>query len=177
MKKHYRKVFKSDHLSTFDLEDFIEEGILLEFTISEVKQYEKTDDGKGGISVAGKTISANIAYFKEGIKPMVLNATNSAILAKRTGSSFVDDWKDVKVELYILKNIRFGKETVDGIRIKEEPPRQLTEQDIRLIKGKVAAILDNASLNAYYTSLSTKEKTSKEVIEILKQKQLDLKQQ
>src|SRR5690606_20187733 len=152
-KTHYRKVFKSDHLSTYDLEDFIENGVVLEFTISHVKQYQKTEDKNSGISVAGKKIGANIAYFKEPIKPMVLNATNSAIIAKRTGTPFVENWKDVPVELYILKNISFGKETVTGIRIKEEAPKVITEHEIKLMKGKIALLTSQAELNKFYASL------------------------
>ncbi len=37
-KTHYRKVFKSDHLGVADLEEYIEEGKSLNFTIKEVKQ-------------------------------------------------------------------------------------------------------------------------------------------
>jgi hypothetical protein len=176
-KTHYRKVFKSDHLSSFDLEDFIENGVNLEFTIKNVKQFELTNDKNSGVRVAGKVIGANIAYFVEDIKPMVLNATNSGTVAKLTKSSFVDDWKNIPVELYILKNIKFGKETVTGIRIKEEAPKSITDQEIKLIKGKVAACLSNVELNAFYASLTSKEKTNKEVLQILKDKQLDLKQQ
>lgn len=166
-KTHYRKVFKSDHLSSFDLEDFIEAGRILEFTISEVKQYEKT-------SVAGKQISANIATFKEDIKPLVLNATNSAIMAKLTGSSFIEDWRNVLVELYILKNIRFGKETVDGIRIKEEQPKGLSETDIKVAKGRIAACVDLQQLTDIYNS-NLKYKTNQEIIFALKEKSADLK--
>jgi hypothetical protein len=169
-KTHYRKVFKSDHLSSFDLEDFIENGVNLEFTIKNVKQFDETQ-------VAGKKIAANIAYFVDPIKPMVLNATNSKIVAKLAGSSFVEDWNGITVELYILKNIKFGKETVTGIRIKEEAPKSITDQEIKVIKGKVAACLSNVELNAFYSSLTSKEKTNKEVLQILKDKQLDLKQQ
>jgi len=175
-KKHYRRVFKSDHLSSYDLEDFLESGVLLEFTIKEVKQYEMDQNKKGGVSVAGKTISANIAYFVEDIKPLVLNATNSSILSSMAGSAFVDDWKNIPVELYILKNIRFGKETVNGVRIKETPPKQLNEQDLRLLKGKISTITSNSELNVFYSKLSTKEKTNKEVLQYLKEKQIDLKQ-
>jgi len=169
-KTHYRKVFKSDHLSSFDLEDFIENGVNLEFTIKHVKQFEST-------KVAGKSIAANIAYFVEPVKPMVLNATNSKIVAKLADSSFLEDWNNIPVELYILKNIQFGKERVTGIRIKEEPPKAITSQEIKVIKGKVATCLGMAELNAFYASLTSKEKTNKEVIQILKDKQLDLKQQ
>lgn len=175
-RNHYRKPFKSDHLSSSDLEDFLENDVVLEFTIKNVKQYIIDEKGKGGVKVAGKTISANIANFVEPIKPMVLNATNSAILAKLTGSSFVEDWNNVKVELYILKNIRFGKETVEGIRIKETPPKAITPQEIKLIKGKVAMCTTQAELNLFYSSLSSKEKTNKEIMSLLKEKQIDIKQ-
>lgn len=74
-KTHYRKVFKSDHLSVADLEDFIEAKRPLIFTIREVKQ-------EIGVTVAGRKINANIAYFVEDIKPLVLNATNSKIVKK-----------------------------------------------------------------------------------------------
>lgn len=174
-KTHYRKVFKSDHLSSFDLEDFIETGVLLEFTIKEVRQFEKDDNNKkSGISVAGKMIAANIAYFEEPIKPLVLNATNSSILAKITGSNFIDYWKNVKVELYILKNIRFGKETVDGIRIKEEQPKGLSETDIKVAKGRIAACVDLQQLTDIYNS-NLKYKTNQEIIFALKEKSADLK--
>jgi hypothetical protein len=72
-KHHYRNVFKSDHLSSADLEDLIENGTPLIFTISHAKQ-------EIGAKVAGKKIDANIIYFKEAIKPMVVNATNGKII-------------------------------------------------------------------------------------------------
>lgn len=169
MKTHYRNVFKSDHLSSYDLEDFIEQGRPLEFTIKHVEQKTST-------RVAGKKIDANICYFIEPIKPLVLNATNSKILSKFTGSNFVEDWKNIQIELYILKNISFGKETVQGIRIKETQPQQITDKDIKIVKGKVAVLTDNNALNTYYNSLSAKMKTNKEIIQILKDKQIDLKQ-
>jgi hypothetical protein len=175
MKKHYRNVFKSDHLSSYDLEDFIEQGRPLEFTIKFVEQFV-LENSKGGVKVAGKVISANIAHFVEDIKPMVINAGNSNIMAKFSKSSFVNDWNNINVELYVKKNIKFGKETRQGIGIKDTPPVPLTEKDINLIKGKVSIITSQDSLNKFYADLSTKEKTNKDVIDILKEKQTDLKQ-
>jgi len=46
-KHHYRNVYKSDHLGIADLEEMIEQGKPLIFTIREVKQ-------ELGKSVAGK---------------------------------------------------------------------------------------------------------------------------
>ena len=168
-KNHYRKVFKSDHLSSYDLEDFIEEGRPLDFTIKHVQQ-------EMGVKVAGKKINANIAYFVEPIKPLVLNATNSKIISIMVGSNFVQDWNDLPIELYIKKGVSFGKETVQGIRIKEEKPKIITDKDVKMISGKLAIITDLKGLNAFYGSLSVRERTNKNIIQLLKDKQTDLKQ-
>ena len=118
-KTHYRKVFKSDHLGIADLEDLIEEGKRLVFTVREVKQ-------EYGTLVAGKKIDANIAYFKEPIKPMVLNATNSKIMKSfNNGSPFVEDWKNTVIELYIDPNVKMKGDTVGGVRIKPKQPTVL----------------------------------------------------
>ncbi|HWR94122.1 MAG TPA: hypothetical protein VN192_02860 [Flavobacterium sp.] len=115
-KTHYRKVFKSDHLGIADLEDLIEEGKRLVFTVKEVKQ-------EYGASVAGKKIDANIAYFKEPIKPLVLNATNSKIMKSfNNNSPFVEDWKNTVIELYIDPNVKMKGDTVGGVRIKPTRP-------------------------------------------------------
>lgn len=116
-KTHYRKVFKSDHLGIADLEDFIEEKKSLIFTIKEVRQEYDT-------LVAGKKINANIAYFKEKIKPLVLNATNSKILKSfSNGSPFVEDWENTLIELYIDANVKMKGDVVGGVRIKPIQPK------------------------------------------------------
>lgn len=117
-KTHYRKVFKSDHLGVADLEDLVEAKSNLVFTITHVKQ-------EIGAKVAGKKGNFNIAYFKENIKPFVLNAGNSKILKGFSGgSSFVEDWGGITIQLYIDNNVRFGAEIVGGVRINPNPPKQ-----------------------------------------------------
>lgn len=117
-KDHYRKVFKSDHLGVADLEDLIEQKKPLIFTIKEVKQ-------EWGVMVAGKKGNHNIAYFVEPIKPLVINAGNSKILKSFTPnqSSFVQDWKNLRVELYVNDNVKFGKDVVSGVRIMPVQPK------------------------------------------------------
>lgn len=117
-KTHYRKVFKSDHLGSADLEEFTEEGKSLIFTIKHVKQ-------EIGVSVAGRKGDHNIAYFQENIKPLVLNATNSkTVKAFAGGSPFVEDWKDITIELYIDHNIKMKGEVVGGVRIRPTQPKK-----------------------------------------------------
>lgn len=128
-KDHYRNVFKSDHLGSADLEDFIEQGKPLVFTIKYVKQEKQA-------KVAGKKIDANIAYFIEPIKPMVLNATNSKIVKSfckteeyPNGSSFVQDWNNVLVELYIDENVKSVSGGItQGVRIRQVQPKTQTNQ-------------------------------------------------
>lgn len=115
-KTHYRRVYKSNHLGSADLEDFIEEKRRLVFTISHVNQ-------EYNVSVAGKKGNFNIAYFKEDIKPLVLGAKTAKMVRKFCkNSAFVEDWNNVLVELYIDPNVKFAGEIVGGIRIKPNQP-------------------------------------------------------
>ena len=115
-KTHYRKVAKSDHLGTPDLEDMTEQGHDLIFTISYVNQ-------EYGAKVAGKKIDANIAYFKDSkIKPLVLNATNSKVIRGLTSSPFVEDWKGLVIQLYLDASVMMKGEKVGGVRIRPIQP-------------------------------------------------------
>jgi len=116
-------VYKSDHLGVADLEDYLEAGVTLDFTIKEVKQ-EKS------VVVAGKKGDYNIAYFttdKGRIKPLVLNVTNAKIIKSFCkNSSFVEDWNNVKVELYIDEAVKMKGQIVGGVRINPIQPRVKT---------------------------------------------------
>ena len=167
-KTHYRKVFKSDHLGTADLEDFIEEKKPLIFTINQVKQEYST-------KVAGRKIDANIAYFKEDVKPLVLNATNSSIVKKLAGGSpFVEDWKGIKIELYIDKTVKMKGEVVGGVRIKPEAPKPISEVDLKNLKLQLIAVANVEQLTQLYNS-NIKYQTSKEALELFKVKKEELK--
>lgn len=133
-KTHYRKVFKSDHLGQADLEDFLETGSNLIFTITGVRQ-------ETNVAVAGRKGNFNIAYFQEKIKPLVLNATNSKTMKMLSGGSpFVEDWNDISVRLYIDPSVKMKGETVGGVRISTEPPvvRQVIDRSNRWDDAKNA---------------------------------------
>ena len=112
-KTHYRKAFNSPYLSSADI---VEPTVL---TITKVRlepdQTKKTKD------------MFNTAYFaekeiREGevLKPMILNAGNSRTMKNLTGSAFIDDWNNVPVTIYVDTNVRFGRDTVEGLRISTE---------------------------------------------------------
>lgn len=158
-KNHYRKVFKSDHLGVADLEDLIEQKKPLIFTIKEVKQ-------EWGIMVAGKKGNHNVAYFVEPIKPLIVNAGNSKILKSfhPTQSAFVEDWKNVKIELYVNDNIRFGKDVVSGVRISPVQPKgkpQFTEANFDKAKKSGATMEKIKAI--YEVSKEVEELWNKEV--------------
>jgi hypothetical protein len=148
---HYRKVFKSDHLGVADLEEFIEEGKALNFTIKQVKQEEN-------VVVAGRNGNYNIAYFIEDIKPLVLNATNSRVIKKFAGGSpFVENWNNIFIEVYIDEKVKMKGEIVGGVRVRPvQPVKQkpiLDESHKNWEKAKEAVKSGNAtfdSLNKNY---------------------------
>ncbi|CFR14702.1 hypothetical protein [Yersinia frederiksenii] len=109
-KTHYRKAFDSPYLSSADI---VEPTVLTIARVTlESDKSKKTKD------------RFNTAYFQEGeirkgekLKPMILNATNSKMMKTITGSPFIDDWIGAKVTVYVEPNVRFGKESVEGLRI------------------------------------------------------------
>jgi hypothetical protein len=142
-KTHYRKIFKSDHLGCADLEDFIEQGSSLIFTIARVQQ-------EIGTRVAGRKINANIAYFVEAIKPLVLNATNSKVMKNLTQSSFVEDWCNVTVQLYIDPTASLKGEIVGGVRInpKKVQPRMLIKKGDKQWNNAITAYKRDGNFDA-----------------------------
>jgi hypothetical protein len=121
-KTHYRKAFNSPYLSSADI---VAPTILtIAYVRLEIDKSKKSKD------------QFNTAYFKEKeirtgekLKPMILNACNSRTMAGRTKSKFIDDWIDTPVTIYVDNNVRFGSDTVEGLRISPEPPR-LTKPEL-----------------------------------------------
>ena len=140
-KTHYRKAFNSPYLSSAD----IVEPIVL--TISHVRlEPDKTNKTKDQF---------NTAYFSEKeirdgetLKPMVLNAHNSKTMKGLTGSPFIDDWVNVQVTIYVDHNVRFGRDTVEGLRISpEKPERKTLQPNTTMWANAVAAYVRDGNLD------------------------------
>lgn len=134
---NYRNVYKSDHLGVIDLEEMIEGGQPLVFTIKEVKQ-------ERGAKVAGNKIDANIAYFEGNAKPLVLNSTNAKTLKTLSKSAYIENWKGLTIELYIDTTVKMKGEQVGGVRIKpillNKPKPVFTEANFEKAKQANATI-------------------------------------
>ena len=152
-KIHYRKAFDSPYLSSAD----IVEPIVL--TIQHVKlekdHTKRTQD------------SFNTAYFTEPeirpgekLKPMILNAMNSKAMHQIVGSPFIDDWINIQVVVYVDPNVRFGKDIVEGLRIrphKEEKPVLTPASTKRWEAAKKACIRDGSLDNVLERVIMSEE--------------------
>lgn len=160
-KTHYRKVYKSDHLGVADLEDLIEEGSNLIFTIKKVRQ---ESDAK----VAGRKGNFNIAYFHEKIKPLCLNATNAKALKLLSGgSSFVEDWVDITIQLYIDPSASYGGEVTGGVRINPNHVKQQKKElmpDTVMWKNAVAAYVRDGNLDKVLAKVAISKENQDKII-------------
>jgi len=150
-KTHYRKAFNSPYLSSADI---VGTTVL---TIASVKlekdATKKTQD------------LFNTAYFKEQfiregekLKPMILNAHNSKVMKDLTGSHFIDDWQNVSVSIYVDSNVRFGRDTVEGLRISPQAPvltkPELTPENEKAWGNAIAAYKRDGNLDAVLKRMS-----------------------
>jgi hypothetical protein len=116
-KTHYRKAFDSPYLSSADL---VEPTVLTVSRVTlEPDHTKKTKDLFNTAHFVEKEIRAG-----EKLKPMILNASNSKTMRGITGSPFIDDWQNVRITIYVDSNVRFGKETVEGLRISPHAPEK-----------------------------------------------------
>ena len=123
MKTDWRKYRKSTHLASADLDAMETDNIPLIFTIKEVK-YET------GVDVSGTKMDGIFCHFIEPIKPLKLNSTNNKILAgfgKKNGlvgkeCHIIENWKGMKIELFVDRNVKMMGAITDGVRIKPLQP-------------------------------------------------------
>lgn len=113
---HYRKAFNSPYLSSADI---VGPTIL---TVSHVAyEIDKTKRSKEYF---------NTVYFvekeirpDEKLKPMILNSGNNEIMRGFCGGSKnLLDWKNVPITIYVDPNVKFGRDTVEGLRISPQAP-------------------------------------------------------
>jgi hypothetical protein len=139
-KTHFRKAFNSPYLGSADI---VGETIL---TVEQVRlEPDKTKKTKDQF---------NTAYFAEKelrpgekLKPMILNATNSKTMHKITGSPYIDDWQNIKICVWVDKNVKMMGSTVEGLRIKAAPKRpEITKENKTLWDRAVAAYKRDGNL-------------------------------
>ena len=159
-KTHYRKAFNSPYLSAADI---------TEPTVLTIKQValdlDKTKKTKDKF---------NTAYFAETeiragepLKPMILNAGNSKTLKALAGSAFIEDWVNLKITVYVDGSVRFGKETVEGLRIGKLAPesRKTITPNMPARANAKAAYKRDGNLKAVLAKVDISEEHQMQLIE------------
>lgn len=142
---HWKKLTNTDYLGAYALQP----GEDLIVTIKEVTMGDVVGTG-------GKKESKTIVKFMEaGVKPMVLNRTNSKTITKLFKTPYIEQWRGRKIQIYIEHDIQAFGETVDGIRVRpflpkeEKPVCAACEKDIEGFNGRSPQALANYTLSKY----------------------------
>jgi hypothetical protein len=159
-KTHFRKAFDSPYLSSADI---VEPTVLTVSRVSlDADKTKKTKD------------QFNTAYFAERelrpgerLKPMILNATNSKTMKAITGSPFIEDWAGVKVTIYVDTNVKFGKETMEGLRISPRAPvvAWLEPSNVKQWNSAKAAFMRDGNLDAVLARVSISDEHREQLIQ------------
>lgn len=112
-KTHWRKFIETNYLGGFDLADG--KGGFREITATISRVQKETVKNQ-----QGKDEDVLTLHF-DGLKPMILNVTNSKTMAKLTGSAYVEDWVGRSIIIGTEKVKAFG-DTHDALRIRNRLP-------------------------------------------------------
>lgn len=148
-KTHWKKILDSNYLGGQDLDDGNGGYKVIHLTIN--KATNDTITGENG-----RKDNAPVIHFKDFKKPMILNKTNAKVIAKITGSNYIEDWIGLAIEVYYDPNVRFGKEVVGGVRIrpkqiqsKRSPKCNDCKKTVPDYKGVDGAVIADAYIKAY----------------------------
>ena len=159
-KTHYRKAFDSPYLSSADIVEPI--VLTVARVMLELDKTKKTKDHFNTAYFAEKEIRNG-----EALKPMILNASNSKTMKALTNSAFIDDWQNVLITVYVDHNVRFGKETVEGLRISPHVPerKQITPKSVKAWEGAKVAYKRDGNLLAVLARVDMSDEHQTQLIE------------
>lgn len=110
-KTHWKKLQNPDYLGAYSLEP----GEDLVLTIKSIKKESVTGpDGK-------KEECSVVRFAEAGVKPMVLNSTNSKIIARIYKTPYIEDWVGKQIQIYATMVSAYG-ERVEALRIRPFAP-------------------------------------------------------
>lgn len=112
-KTHWKKLTNPDYLGAYSIED----GKDIIATIDHVVQEKVT-------GADGKSEECVVCYFRNGVKKMILNATNLKTITKLFDTPFIEDWSGRKIQIGIEKVRAFG-ELVEALRVRKFAPKDV----------------------------------------------------
>lgn len=130
-KTHWKKAYNPNYFGAWCFAP----GQDMVLTIASVAQEPVSDE-------KGKTELCMVVHWAEnGAKPLICNKTNAKAIEKLVGSPYIEDWKGQRLQLYVDHNVRFGREKVDGVRIRprvtmsQEPAPIICEECGKSVQG------------------------------------------
>ena len=145
-KTHWKKLTNPNYLGSWCFQPGEEKTL----TMKEVKQEIVTNQN-------GKE-ECTVVYFVEDVKPLILNKTNSEMIAKVWGTPYIEDWAGKKISLKVKKISAFG-DMVDAVRVSTHRPTDETfvcescGKMIIPINGKTAKEIAAATKTKYNKTL------------------------
>ena len=102
------------HISNFSDSKFLRKADCDPPVLATIERLEEVD-----VSLDGEPAKLKWAlHFEELDKPLIVNSTNAALIAKVTGSEDTDEWISHKIVLFHDPNVSFGGKLVGGIRVR-----------------------------------------------------------
>lgn len=105
---HFKRLTNPNYLGAYSLDG----GTDIMLTIKEIKV-------EPVIGSDGKKEDCAVCHWVENEKPMIMNVTNLKMIAKVTGSDYIENWPGTKVRIGTEKVRAFGTVT-DALRIRDE---------------------------------------------------------
>jgi len=122
---HWRSVYKSDFLASWDLDDR-DELLTIDFAERKECKLARGNEIKVVLNFKEKTLSNGVE-----LKPMICNPTNSKILSRFVKSGIISDWNGFSVLISVKENKgKIGNS--EGLFIK----------DVSLLTFDIGAILN-----------------------------------
>lgn len=107
-KTHWKKLTDPDYLGEHNMFN----GEELTLTIAKAISEEVYNRQKG------KSTKEGVLTFKETNKKLVLNKTNSKMIARLYKSKAIEDWAGKRITLFYDTTVKFGRELVGGVRVR-----------------------------------------------------------
>lgn len=109
---HWKKLYNPNYFGCYCFES----GKDIVLTIEKMVQENVVGEG-------GRSELCTVMYFKEDVKPLICNKTNCKTIAKLFKTPIIEKWCGRKIQLYADNNVKFGKEIVQGVRVRSFLPK------------------------------------------------------
>jgi len=105
-KTHWKRLMNPDYIGAYWLPEGEDVTVVIDYVVREMIT------GTGG-----KKEECTVAHLK-GVKPFILNATNSKTIAKLYGP-YIEDWAGKRITLY-ASTTKMGGDTVECLRVRPQ---------------------------------------------------------